>query len=201
MPPAERVGYDAVVGAESEKGPNMKKSVLAAVICLLFSPLAIAHEHEGAHGGAVPEEMIKAMESVEKKIVDLVNAMPDEALAWRPAEGVRSTGESVMHVVGANYFFGSQLGAEMPEGVNPRAMSAEGMTGEQLAEAVSESFGFAKMALRELDEENMSEELELFGQTLNKRLLTMYLFSHGSEHLGQLIAYARVNDVTPPWSQ
>ena len=43
--------------------------------------------------------------------------------------------------------------------------------------------------------------LEVFGQKSTARGMWITTATHLHEHLGQLIAYARSNNVTPPWSK
>jgi len=47
----------------------------------------------------------------------------------------------------------------------------------------------------------MTEEIEFFGMTAPRARLALMAADHQHEHLGQLIAYARVNEIVPPWSQ
>ena len=42
--------------------------------------------------------------------------------------------------------------------------------------------------------------MDFFGQKMTKRAGLLVLASHSHEHLGQLIAYARSNNITPPWT-
>ena len=41
----------------------------------------------------------------------------------------------------------------------------------------------------------------MFGRDSNYRSILLFLTAHLSEHLGQTIAYARVNGVVPPWNR
>jgi hypothetical protein len=43
--------------------------------------------------------------------------------------------------------------------------------------------------------------VDLFGQKSTARALWLSTATHVHEHLGQLIAYARSNKITPPWSK
>jgi hypothetical protein len=42
--------------------------------------------------------------------------------------------------------------------------------------------------------------LKVFGMDMTGRSFSFFMARHLGEHLGQLIAYARVNGVVPPWS-
>ena len=44
-------------------------------------------------------------------------------------------------------------------------------------------------------------ELKLFGQDSTYRNVMIVIVRHLGEHLGQSIAYARMNGVVPPWTE
>jgi hypothetical protein len=43
--------------------------------------------------------------------------------------------------------------------------------------------------------------VSFFGHDMTARAVLIALDGHVNEHLGQSIAYARANNVTPPWSK
>jgi hypothetical protein len=47
---------------------------------------------------------------------------------------------------------------------------------------------------------NLGEMLKFFGQDWSRQKAMVLTVTHLHEHLGQSIAYARSNNVTPPWS-
>lgn len=47
----------------------------------------------------------------------------------------------------------------------------------------------------------LDDEVDLFGMKLNNMAIVLIIGGHANEHLGQLIAYARSNDIAPPWSR
>ena len=171
---------------------------LIIVLALLMTTPAAAQ-----NGGstAVVSDFLKVYSTSTDKVVQLAEAMSADKYAWRPAEGVRSVGEVLMHVAGANYFFGSNLGAEMPEGVNPQSFDPSSMSKEEIITTLKESVEFMKSTLNTMDSSALDEEINMFGNPATKRQMMYVTGDHAAEHLGQLIAYARMNGVTPPWSQ
>lgn len=135
------------------------------------------------------------------KILQLANAFNDEQLAWRPGEGVRSSQEVFLHVAQANFFLSSKLGAKMPEGINPAEMDKFDGTKEEMIALLKQSIDFAKQAVAAVPESDLGKEIQFFGQTDSEMRYILILVEHAHEHLGQLIAYARVNGVVPPWSK
>lgn len=131
-----------------------------------------------------------------------IAATGEEAYAWRPAEGVRSTNEVLLHVAAANYLFTRMLGVQPPEGFSPQGYETSTSDPAEVAAAVEASFAHAREALLALDPEALDDEVEWFGGGTNtKRGVLIFMEKHASEHLGQLIAYLRTNGITPPWSE
>lgn len=135
------------------------------------------------------------------KVAQLADAIPEDNYDWRPEEGVRSVREVVLHVAAANYFFASLLGMEVPEGVNPQGMEQSGMSKSEAIAALEESLGFTKSSLPDMSADELETKIDFFGNEVTKRQAILAMGGHASEHLGQLIAYARMNSITPPWSQ
>jgi hypothetical protein len=74
-------------------------------------------------------------------------------------------------------------------------------TPEQIVAELDKSFAFLKKALTDTPDGKLDAPLDVFGQKTNLRSLWLMTTTHLHEHLGQLIAYARSNNVTPPWSK
>ena len=45
------------------------------------------------------------------------------------------------------------------------------------------------------------KQVQLFGKETTSELVFLRILLHNSEHMGQSIAYARMNGVVPPWSK
>lgn len=56
---------------------------------------------------------------VSRQLVSLAEAIPAEKFARRPAPGVRSTSEVIMHIAVANFWLLSITGAKPPEDFKP----------------------------------------------------------------------------------
>ncbi len=145
---------------------------------------------------------------VERKIVRLARAVPAEKYAWRPGTGVRSIHELVMHVAADNHLFPALLGtpAEPSTGITTDFATAQAFEKRQISRDSSiaeleRSFAFLKKSLSATQETQLGEKITMFGQPFTKQQAWLLATVHLHEHLGQFIAYARTNDVVPPWSQ
>jgi uncharacterized damage-inducible protein DinB len=144
-------------------------------------------------------ELLKQVKDAEKKIVDLAEAMPQEKYRWRPMEGVRSVSEVYMHVVGANYFLPSFAGVKPPEGLS-RDMEKTVTEKAKVVEMLRRSFDHVRKAIMSESDADLDKPAKLFGQETTVRDVLLTTVVHMHEHLGQSIAYARMNGVVPPWT-
>jgi uncharacterized damage-inducible protein DinB len=112
-------------------------------------------------------------------------------------EGVRSVSEVVMHMASANYFFASRLGLAVPEGIDPSKMEAITDKAE-CVRILRESTAHLAKAFEAITDR--SGEVDIFGRPGTIEDMMLVAIGHDHEHFGQLIAYARSNQVVPPWS-
>ena len=167
-----------------------------AAVCTVAPRLAHAQD-----GSAMKAEMVSSMMDAGGKIQELAGAMPDKKYDWRPGKGVRSAREVYLHVVAGNYMLASMAGAKAP-------MSMADMQGlekttpdkAKIGQMLKDSYKFASDAITNTPDSEMETQVDFFGTKMSKRALLMVLVSHSHEHLGQSIAYARMNGVTPPWT-
>ena len=175
----------------------MRRLLLPLLLVLLSTPAALAQ----APTAGVRAEAINQFDDLQNRFVQLAEAIPQEQYTWRPAEGVRSVSETFLHVAQANYFLLRSMGAEMPEGMG-QDFQASTTDKEAILEYLRASFEDAKAAVTAMPDAATDEEVDWFGGAkLSKRGVLTFNVRHNAEHLGQLIAYARMNDITPPWSE
>ena len=176
----------------------MRKTLAAVALALT---LAVPLQAQGFMG-----DMHRDLNEVQKKFVDLANAIPESAYSWRP-QGARSIGEVLLHVGSDNYLLPIFLGSPAPAatGVTSDFNTAVAFEKRKLskAEIVAElnaSFQHLHRTIGASDA-NLGETIKLFGQDYTRQRAVILTVTHLHEHLGQLIAYARQNNVVPPWSK
>jgi uncharacterized damage-inducible protein DinB len=141
---------------------------------------------------------------VEKQTVSLEQAMPQAKFAWKPAKGVRSVSEVYLHVAGGIYFLLSKTGREMPADVNALMQSkkweSQTTNKDEIKKILTTAYAFAQKAIVETSDADLDKTVDFFGMQVSERTVLLIILGHCSEHLGQSIAYARMNGVVPPWS-
>lgn len=146
-------------------------------------------------------EYIAEVDDVGKKLVDLAQAMPAEKYSWRPAPGVRSVGEVYVHIVAGNSTLPSFLGAPRMEGITRD--SEKTITDKaKIVDVLKKSIENVKAAAGKLSDADLEKRVKTFGdREMTERQVLFRILNHMHEHLGQSIAYARSNGITPPWSE
>ncbi len=137
---------------------------------------------------------------VQGQVVQLAEAFDEGQYDWRPQEGVRSVRESLLHIAAANYFLASKMGHTPPEDVDFMTMEANITGKDNVLAALKQSNAFI---LDKIGQENIArfgEEVDFGFAKFNRLAGLLIILEHNGEHKGQLIAYARSNDVVPPWS-
>lgn len=175
----------------------MKKLLLTtALLCLIYSPKLHAQDPlDGLWQGYDGE-----WRHVTNQLVALAEAIPADKYAWRPAPGVRSTSEVFMHIAIGNFWLLSATGHKMPPDLKDNADKTVTSKPEVIAwlkrslEAVNQAHLAAKP-------EEMSKHVRIDGRNATVDGVYLRIIIHDNEHMGQLIAYARMNGVVPPWSK
>ncbi len=175
-----------------------RKTVLLAVLCLATSAV-LSHAQSAPSG--VRGWFLKEVNDLEKKYVGLAEAVPAEKYTWRPGEGVRSISEVHLHVVLANTRIPTVIGIKPPAGIEPKGFEKSTTEKAKVIEYLKQSFEHLRSAANSLSDEDLNKELKFRGQPATYRDVLLSIATHMHEHLGQSIAYARVNNVTPPWSE
>jgi uncharacterized damage-inducible protein DinB len=154
-----------------------------------------------ASAGDVRTEVLAQLEGAEKKLMALAEAIPAEKYGWRPAEGVRSIGEVFMHVAGASYFIPTLWGTKPPaDSGDLRGLEKQGGDKAKVVDALKKAFVYAKSVIAAVPDADLERKVTLFDHEGTVREGLLIVAVHAHEHLGQQIAYARMNGVTPPWN-
>lgn len=176
----------------------MQKTIWKTIILgiALFAPSLLAQTApEGIWEGWDGE-----WKHVSQQLIALAEATPPEKFAWRPAQGVRSTGEVYMHIAIENFSLLSVTGPKMPPGLTEDS--------EKTVTSKPEIVAWLKRSLETVKQAHLAETADDLQRKvhINGRQATvdgMYLriIIHDNEHMGQLVAYARMTGVVPPWSK
>ena len=184
-------------------------SIAAAALMLLALPHHALRAQEVPNREAAAEvrkQFLADLDTLQSKFLALAEAFPANKYAWRPAQGVRSVGEAFMHVASEFYVYAPMAYGAARSPVIPRGQDSfkkfESMsTKEDVLKHLKEGFAYTKQSITSIDEAQLTGSRKLFGGDHNIVETSFAMTDDLHEHLGQLIAYARMNGVTPPWSK
>ena len=145
-------------------------------------------------------EFLEEVAYYEQRYTRLAEAMPAEKYAWRPAGGVRSVGEVFTHIAAANYGVARALGTALPAGLDFKAIAGLSADKVKVVQALRDSFEHFRSAVVALNEADADKPQNMFNRNTTLRGSFIVITGHFGEHLGQSIAYARMNGVVPPWT-
>jgi uncharacterized damage-inducible protein DinB len=137
----------------------------------------------------------------------LAKAIPEEKYSWRPGPGVRSFKEVFLHIVYGNQLLLNVAGnsPSREELVKQIEQNAKGeqdpVEKEKILGMLTESFAEVRKTLEGVRTTSaLTRDIDFFGKPAPMGGVLATIDTHISEHLGQAIAYARVNGIVPPWS-
>lgn len=151
-------------------------------------------------------DLLLSLSDLESKVTALVKAVPEEKYGWRPVPGVRSFGEVFNHVAYDNRLIlevatGTLTGDALKQRIATNGKNEkQQLSREQLLKLLSEGFGEIRKVLEEAKAGTLARDVQFFGRSTTQRAALLMLEVHLAEHTGQLIAYARMNGIVPPWS-
>jgi len=191
------------------------RGILALVSASLLSACAtVEAENSAASTPATVDIDAKAMlatledkvETARDKFMALAEAVPEDRWDWRPIEGVRSFREVFIHIAADNWW-PTQMGFPAPEDIGVTDDLATIGTYQQqrfskaeTLEHMRRSFDFFFESLDQT-RDRLDEPIALGQNEVTIARIWIELTTHMHEHLGQTVAYARMNEIVPPWSR
>jgi uncharacterized damage-inducible protein DinB len=132
-----------------------------------------------------------------RQMIALAEAIPAEKYGWRPGPGVRSVSEVLMHTVFGNYIFLQAVGVKAGEDL-PKDPEKSVTAKADVVRWLKASFDAMQENYPKIDP---NKTVKFLGHDATCEGVLLRALAHANEHLGQMIAYARINGVAPPWSK
>lgn len=189
----------------------------AAAVALLLLPATAQAQSASAAPGAPAAQRAEAhssppgfMEEFEgqfgassQKLVALARAMPASTYDWSPGDGVASVARVFMHIARYNYMYPHQnMGRQSPVSPAEYARWEDEVTDkDEVVEILEASMEYVRDVAGSMSGGDLDEATMLYGRSVGEWAVLLQLVTHMNEHLGQSIAYARMNGVVPPWSR
>ncbi|TFH66896.1 MAG: DinB family protein, partial [Gemmatimonadales bacterium] len=155
--------------------------IVPFVLTSIATPLRAQSMSGDTHPAASALEMLWS--GMTGYITQVAEETPEGDYAWRPTEGVRSIGELIGHVAGAQYLMCAAAFGDPPR--EEDAVERSATTKAALVEALKASTEYCARAYRQSDEA-LRGETELFGQKGTWYYALGMNATHNGEHYGNL---------------
>ena len=172
-------------------------------LCLLLLAVAAAPASaQNAPPDGFRAEWLRQFNNSMHKFIELAQAMPEDRFAWSPGEGVMPVARVYAHVARYNFYYpATSLGVPAPGGEDAPATEETTTAKEDVVALLRRSREHVVTTVRGMTDEQLAAPTRLYGRDVQQWSVLLQLLAHMNEHLGQSIAYARMNGVVPPWSQ
>ena len=131
-------------------------------------------------------------------IVQSAMDMPEDKYSYKPTPAVRSFGELIGHVAGAQDMFCAVALGEKPPAED--AVEKMATTKDALVQALKASIEHCRRAYAQSDAD-ATGMVDVFGQKQSRLFVLMVNATHDNEHYGNIVTYLRMNGMVPPSSR
>ena len=190
--------------------PSRPSSVRRFIKTLVVASLALAswstpvntQDLTPQSAAAVKAAYLADIEVMREKFIGLAKAFPQDNYTYKPMDGVRSVSEVLMLIASEGYGFApTALGGEAAMSRDESRALSSITDKAQVLDHLAKGFAYAKAQIEAIDPATLVSARTLFGQERSTPALALFVAGDMHEHLGQLIAYARANEIVPPWSR
>jgi hypothetical protein len=187
---------------------KMTKTVLITVLVSVASAVVLVHSVAQARaqapaGGGNPVALAlkESWDGAKRNITESADLMPEANYSFKPVDSVRTFGQILAHLAGANYVFCSAAkGEKSPHAEDAFEKSAT--TRAQIIKAVADSHAYCDGAYA-VDDRKLAQTIEMpFGMGKSPRAKALVAnIGHLNEHYGNLVTYFRLKSIVPPSSR
>ena len=137
-----------------------------------------------------------------RNITESADLMPEANYSFKPVDAVRTFGQILAHLAGANYVICSAAkGEKSPHAED--AFEKTATTRAQIIKAVADSHAYCDGVFNSADDKKLGETIEMpfeMGKGARAKALVMNI-GHVNEHYGNLVTYFRLKGIVPPSSR
>jgi hypothetical protein len=180
-------------------------AVTAGLATFVTAPVAAQAVSNSAEFEAWRKVQKEDIDGLRKKFMALAKEVPTDKLGWRPMKGTRSFHDVFAHVAAEGNTETAMFGGKLPAGSLADFDAEEARLGklpdDQLIAGMDESLKSLSATVAALSLDRMNTSIVYYGRPTLPRIAATYTLNDLHEHLGQLVSYARMNQIVPPWSK
>jgi len=147
------------------------------------------------------EESLYMWKRAKKWTLEYVDAVPENAVNFKPTPEVRSFAEQMLHLAFWNYGICEPLASKpSPYGTKQETIEKRDDLKNKAAlrKFVEGSYDYVLAAINNLDDAKLAEQVSFFGRKATRQLVLTIALDHQTHHRGQTTLYLRMKGVTPP---
>jgi uncharacterized damage-inducible protein DinB len=145
-------------------------------------------------------QALQDLKTLQKQFADLADAVPAEKFTWRPGDGVRSFSEVFLFVASLNFSLAPNFGAAPVPGFTQKGFEKSTTDKAKIIAQINQSFEYVRAALEKRSNKQLQTIVKQFGPDASEGDIVFLIVTDAHEHLGQAVAYARMNGIVPPWT-
>ena len=148
-----------------------------------------------AQDDAFLKECLEKWENGAEYTIELAEAMPADKYDFRPSPEVRSFREQVVHIMNNMVWLSSTY---LSKTSFKGDLKHKDLSKDEIIMLLRQATIFAKSAIKNLEPEDLEDTVDFFAGPMTKRQILVLMNDHMTHHRGQIIVYARMNDIKPP---
>jgi len=177
---------------------------MAAAIGLSAQPAIHAEQGVASASAANPisQAIRDTWEGAKRNMKESAEQMPDADYNFRPTEQVRTFGQIIAHIAGANYVYCSAARKEKtPHEEDDFEKTAT--TKAQILKVLNDSLSYCDAAYTALTDRTAAEVVAMpfGGKDAGRASPLIRNVGHLNEHYGNLVTYFRIKGMVPPSSR
>ena len=181
-------------------------AIVAGLVGLRSTPIqAQAAVSDSAEFVAWRQVQKKDIDGMRTKFMALAKAVPADKLSWRPMDGTKSFHEVFAHIAAEGNTETAMFGRPLPAGsladFDKEEARLNKLSDEQVIAAMDRAMQSLSATMEALSLSTIQTPIRYYGEPTLPRNATTYTLNDLHEHLGQLVAYTRMNKIVPPWSR
>ena len=171
---------------------------LAAILMLVLSTPVLSQEPAKAGSNPGVDALRSMWETQSAYVLRAAEQMPEADYAFKPVATVRTFGQQIAHVAGAQYSMCASALGEPPKDEDEIEKSMT--TKAQLVAALRASSEYCRRAYAQSDAD-AARTITMYGATRTRMWALAINATHDGEHYGNRITYMRIKGMVPPSSQ
>ena len=174
------------------------RKVLFTAICLVTALTCRSYAQKAPEG--IWQGYDGELKHVTSQLIALAEATPEDKFSWRPSPGVRSTSEVYMHIAVANFWLLTFTGRKATENLDLKLEKSVTQKAEVI-DWLKRSLQAVQEAHAKVTPKDLERKVHIVDRDATVDGIFLRIIIHNNEHMGQLIAYARMSGVVLFWSK